>query len=42
MDEAAIRGLYQHYMSSKLNRRNVRQFRAPHYVSAIWADWLPL
>ncbi|MFK4511635.1 hypothetical protein IQ17_01913 [Bradyrhizobium daqingense] len=24
-------------MSGKLNRRNVRQFRAPHYVSAIWA-----
>lgn len=27
----------QHYMSGKLNRRNVRQFRALHYVSAIWA-----
>jgi len=26
-------------MSSKLNRRNVRQFRALHYVSAIWPDW---
>jgi len=24
-------------MSRKLNRRNVRQFRAPDYVSAIWA-----
>ena len=23
-------------MSGKLNRRNVRQFRALHYVSAIW------
>jgi len=30
------RGGYQHYMSGKLNRRNVRQFRALHYVSAIW------
>jgi hypothetical protein len=30
------RGRYQHYMSGKLNRRNVRQFRARHYVSAIW------
>src|SRR3954447_3062263 len=37
IDEAAERGRYQHYMSRKLNRRNVRQFRATHYVSAIWS-----
>jgi hypothetical protein len=30
------RGRYHYYMSRKLNRRNVRQFRARHYVSAIW------
>jgi hypothetical protein len=31
-----MRGGYQPYMSGKLNWRNVRQFRALHYVSAIW------
>jgi hypothetical protein len=34
------RGRYQHYMSRKLNRRNVCQFRALHYVSAIWERFL--
>jgi len=29
------RGVYQPYMSGKLNRRNVCQLRARHYVSAI-------